>query len=340
MRIIHIVLTKSFSLEVIIMKRFLSVVLTISVFALCSCTVKKADTFDSKAIDNGYNNYLAGGKMAYKDNNLYVNFVADNYKTFGIYRFNNSGATQVLTDNANIGDNIVECPVFYQIDNKIYVPEDDGFAVYNETEDKLIESSLDASFDYFFCDLKISWKDGSMTVSYKDNPKYTIKESVYDFYVSGNKIYIINDDGWLYCNDATKGNSKSTFLNYLTESYVNFIYVCADKVFFDFSAADYDEYETGLYCYSIAEDKFSLVLKGEVNCLNSYGDTLYIATDKGISMYYSDEVTEITNRSAKEIYLLDEDWIYAVQNDAGNVYRVSLDGKTVETIDFLSNMHS
>ena len=129
-------------------------------------------------------------------------------------------------------------------------------------------------------------------------------------------------------------------MNYLTESYVNFIYVCADKVFFDFSAADYDEYETGLYCYSIAEDKFSLVLKGEVNCLNSYGDTLYIATDKGISMYYSDEVTEITNRSAKEIYLLDEDWIYAVQNDAGNVYRVSLDGKTVETIDFLSNMHS
>lgn len=132
----------------------------------------------------------------------------------------------------------------------------------------------------------------------------------------------------------TKGKAKSTFLNYLTESYVDFVHVCSDNVYFNFSAADYDEYETGLYGYSIAEDKFNLVLKGEVNCLNSYDDTLYIATDKGIYKYDSNEVTKITNRSAKEIYLLDEDWIYAVENDAGEVYRVSLNGETVERIDF------
>lgn len=304
---------------------------------LCSCTVKKATIFNSKALDNGYNNYLAGGRMAYKDNNLYVNFVADNYKTLGIYRFNNSGVKQVLTDSVNFGDNAVESPYFYQLDNKIYATKNDRFAVYDETEDKLTESSQNTSFDYFDDNLKISWKDGSMTVSYKDNPEYAIEESVYDFYVSGNKIYIINDDGWLFCNDATKGNAKSTFLNYLIESYVDFIHVCADKVFFSYSAAYNDEYETGLYCYSIAEDKFSIVLREEINCLNSYGETLYIATDKGIYKYDSDEITEIANRSAKKIYLLDEDWIYAVQNDAGNVYRVSLDGATVEVVDYLSN---
>lgn len=324
------------------MKKIFSFILILSLLALCSCTTKKATTFNSKAIDNGYNNYLAGGRMAYKDNNLYVNFISDNYlisddtTSLGIYKFNNSGVTKVMTDAVKIDDYNFEYPFFYQFDDKIYVTatQNGKFAVYNEAEDKFTDSGQDTSFDYYSDDLRIFSEAGRVTVRYKDNPEYTIEESVYDFYVSGNKIYIINDDGWLYCNDVTKGNAKSTFLNYLTESYVDFIHVCADKVFFNFSAADYDEYETGLYCYSIAEDKFSLVFKGEVNCINSYGDTLYIAADKGIYKYDSDDVTEITNRSAKKIYLLDEDWIYVVQNDAGNVYRISLDGATVETIDF------
>lgn len=136
----------------------------------------------------------------------------------------------------------------------------------------------------------------------------------------------------------TKGESKSTFLNYLTESYINFLHVCGNNIYFYFDEGDYEDDKTGLYCYSVSKDSYELVLEGEINCLNSFDDMLYIATDKGIFRYNSDEIIKITNRSAKEIYLLDEDWIYAVQNDAGNVYRVSLDGEKVEIVDFASKM--
>ena len=122
------------------------------------------------------------------------------------------------------------------------------------------------------------------------------------------------------------------FVSYLTDSNSNYLHICGDKVYFDHNKEDHARYESGLYCYSLKDDEFKLVFEfeDEINCLNSYNDKLYIATDEGIFTLDG----KITDRSAKSIYLLDEDWIYAVENEKGNVYRVSLDGKTVEKIGF------
>lgn len=315
-------------------KLICAMMLLLSAAVLCSCTAERAAVFDSKSIDNGYNNYLAGGNMAYKDNNLYVNFISDGYKALGTYKFNNDGVSQVLSGESVIGSYAFEVPEFYQLGNKIYAI-DDRVYIYDEAEDKLTESEYGGIYDYISEDLSVVKDGNELTVKYKDKPGYTI-ENVYDFYVAGNIIYSVNYDGWLYRNDVTEGNSKSTFMNYLTESYTRFLHVCGDNVYFYLDAANYDEHETGLYCYSIAEDSYKLILKGEVNCLNSFGDVLYIAAKNGIYRYNAGEPEKITSRGAKEIYLLDEDWIYAVQNDAGNVYRVSLDGEKMEMIDFVA----
>ena len=77
------------------MKKIFSVVLILSLLALCSCTTKKATTFNSKAVDNGYNNYLAGGRMAYKDNNLYVNFISGSFSS--LYNLQSS-SIKILID--------------------------------------------------------------------------------------------------------------------------------------------------------------------------------------------------------------------------------------------------
>lgn len=150
------------------MKKVLSFFLILSMLVLCSCTAKKATTFNSKAVDNGYNNYLAGGKMAYKDNNLYVSFISynalisDSTDSLGIYRFNNSGVKQVLTDAVKIDDHNFEIPYFYQTDDEIYATKYGGFAVYDATADELKESSKNADVDYFDDDIEISLKADEM----------------------------------------------------------------------------------------------------------------------------------------------------------------------------------
>ena len=312
------------------MKKLLCVIIALSALVLSSCT-PKATRFDSKSIDNGYNNYLAGGKMAYLNNNLYISYIHDGYITLGTYKFNNDGVTNVLRDKNKLGEYAFLTPNFYQYDGKLYVTSmDDGIYIYDEATDNLNLCYEDEYIpNYFTDDLKVNW-DGTLRIKYRDNPEYTIDEA-FPYYVSDNKVYYMNVGGSLYVYDGEK-SAESEFVSYLTDSNSNYLHICGDKVYFDHNKEDHARYESGLYCYSLKDDEFKLVFEfeDEINCLNSYNDKLYIATDKGIFTLDG----KITDRSAKSIYLLDEDWIYAVENEKGNVYRVSLDGKTVEKIGF------
>ena len=312
------------------MKKLLCVIIALSALVLSSCT-PKATRFDSKSIDNGYNNYLAGGKMAYLNNNLYISYIYDGYITLGTYKFNNDGVTNILSDKNKLGEYAFLTPNFYQYDGKLYVTSmDDGIYIYDEATDNLNLCYEDEYIpNYFTDDLKVNW-DGTLRIKYRDNPEYTIDEA-FPYYVSDNKVYYMNEGGSLYVYDGEK-SAEPEFVSYLTDSNSNYLHICGDKVYFDHNKEDHARYESGLYCYSLKDDEFKLVLEfeDEINCLNSYNDKLYIATDIGIFTLDG----KITDRSAKSIYLLDEDWIYAVENEKGNVYRVSLDGKTVEKIGF------
>ena len=312
------------------MKKLLCVIIALSALVLSSCT-PKATRFDSKSIDNGYNNYRAGGKMAYLNNNLYISYIYDGYITLGTYKFNNDGVTNILSDKNKLGEYAFLTPNFYQYDGKLYVTSmDDGIYIYDEATDNLNLCYEDEYIpNYFTDDLKVNW-DGTLRIKYRDNPEYTIDEA-FPYYVSDNKVYYMNEGGSLYVYDGEK-SAEPEFVSYLTDSNSNYLHICGDKVYFDHNKEDHARYESGLYCYSLKDDEFKLVLEfeDEINCLNSYNDKLYIATDIGIFTLDG----KITDRSAKSIYLLDEDWIYAVENEKGNVYRVSLDGKTVEKIGF------
>ena len=312
------------------MKKLLCVIIALSALVLSSCT-PKATRFDSKSIDNGYNNYRAGGKMAYLNNNLYISYIYDGYITLGTYKFNNDGVTNILSDKNKLGEYAFLTPNFYQYDGKLYVTSmDDGIYIYDEATDNLNLCYEDEYIpNYFTDDLKVNW-DGTLRIKYRDNPEYTIDEA-FPYYVSDNKVYYMNEGGSLYVYDGEK-SAEPEFVSYLTDSNSNYLHICGDKVYFDHNKEDHARYESGLYCYSLKDDEFKLVFEfeDEINCLNSYNDKLYIATDEGIFTLDG----KITDRSAKSIYLLDEDWIYAVENEKGNVYRVSLDGKTVEKIGF------
>lgn len=302
------------------------------IFTNCSCNIKTATTFNSKSIINSYNNYLAGGKIAYVNNNLYVTYISNDYINLGTYKFNDTGISQVMGDVSKIGSYAVETPSFYQFNDNLYVVAEEIFT-YDEVNDKLRECQCDYITPYFTNDLKVGWKENMLTVSYKDNPDFVIEEA-HTYYVDDYKIYFTNTDGWLYFVDVTKGSSPE-FLSYLSESPLKLLHVCDDKVYFDCDSEYNDKFKTGLYCYNVEKGNCELILEGTINRLNSYNNVLYIATDDGIFNCKNNKVSRIINRSAKTIYLLDEEWIYAVQNDAGNVYRVSLDGKMVEIVDFM-----
>ena len=310
------------------MKKLLSAILVLAMLVLCSCNTPLATNFDSKRIDNSYNNYIVGGRMAYLNNNLYICYNVDDYMTLGIYKLNNNGSSPILEDEYKLGDYAFETPSFYPYNDKLYVIDiDRGVLLYDEANDKLADCEYDTIPAYFTDDLKVGW-NGGLSICYKDKPEIVV-EDAYEYYVSDNKVYYVNSDGWLYCLDVEKSDEPE-FLSYLYKSPQNHIHVIEGKVYFDHDK-DYNErYQTGLYCYSQNDNTIELVLEGEINCLNSYDDVLYIATDKGIFT----EEKQITTRSAKELYLLDEDWIYAIEDDAGHPYRVSFDGENIEKIDF------
>lgn len=325
------------------MKKFIVVLLFILItLSLISCeNISKATSFDSKAINNGYNNYIAGGNIAYQNNNLYVNFLSHNYKTLGTYKFSKNGVQQIFTENNSIGDYSINHPFFYQTDNNIYVINNGSFMEYDNSKNELTQIKLNydsfSNTSYFSEDLTVIEDDNGIHVKSKDNYEYTIDDQFYKFYVYKNKIYLINFDGYLYYNDITKKNPDCVFLNDLTKTQCDLFEVCGDYIYFYSNTSDYDEYETGLYRYSIIENKFDIILSGEINCLNSFNDQMYFSTNNGIYKDDIKEISKLTSRSAKEIYLLDEEWIYAIQNDAGNVYRISLDGKKIEMIDFIKS---
>jgi hypothetical protein len=309
---------------------FISILLLIS---LTSCNTNIAQTYNSQFIDNGYNNSRYGGRMAYLDGDLYITFIShNNLKTFGTYKFNNDGVTQVLTDNNNLGDDFTGAPYFYQTSDKIYVLQNGKITDIDGNTSELDSYFLDDSAQIYISNTLLAYVDESefLHIKYKDNETYSLEEQIDSYYIYDNIVYFFDIDGKLYMNELTKGNPKSTLIDKLF--FVDQFIYCNGDIYF---VSDLDKDESGLYKYSLKENKYDLVAKGEINSINSYNNVIYYSTNSGVFSYKDGDITKITGRSAIEIYLLDEDYIYAVENSAGNVYRVTLDGTKTEGITFM-----
>lgn len=324
------------------MKKVSVVLLLLAVLLLCSCNIKVAKSYESKQIENGYNNFLSGGKMAYFDNNLFLVHNFGNMFTFGAYKINNSGYSEIF-DNDD-GYDAINNPVFYQYNNELYSLNYGTTKImkYNEETKSLKESEFDFTvYGYKFYladDLVVYYSDTDeignyyLSVRYKNYNEFILDKKVVDFYVYNNIIYFISSDNWLYSYDVEKSTSKCEFISRLDDGYSSFFRICNGYCYFEKFGSNNSSMEDGIYRFSLDDNSYELVTKKEVVSVNTYNDIFYFVTDDGVYMDNGNECEKISDLIVQEIYILDEDWLYGVDDYNGKVYRISLDRKDVELV--------
>lgn len=326
-------------------KIFLSLML-LPMFFLSSCGNSIAKDFNSKPVDNGYNNYLAGGKMAFFDNDLYLVYNIQAAYSLGTYKINSKGSEKIFDNGDLMVGSSLDDKRLYQLNNQLYTLDytSGDIQKYNNNENKLEKSNYnftdDSNLFYLSDDLKVyvaSSNDNGFTlgIMYKDNKQFTLDATVTDFYVYENTIYYINTDGWLYSFDVTNPNAKSEFISKLADGDNSFFTICNGYCYYD-RRFDLEgtSLKAGIYRYSIDDDESEYMVNEEIKGYNSYNQFYFVSTN-GVFCDDGKTTKKISNISADELYILDEDWIYTVDNNKGEIFRISLNGKTTEKIAFV-----
>ena len=321
------------------MKRIFSIIISVVILCCClsSCFYNKAGDFTAKFVDNGYNNYNAGGDMAYVDGTLYINSVNRFMNKKNSVLINGKEVKSLFASN-DFDSYLLPIMVMrqYYINGKHYMVRKGELLEWNDSKGDFVptETEFNNILDcpYIDNDLQV-WHDGKgICVKYKDNKKYIITMFCYEYHVSDNKIFIIDTDGWLYINDVTKGSPECYLESKLMrESTYEENISCNDYFYYGFYPGIGRQDKKGLYAYSLNDKKYRLVVEGEVKSLNAYNNAVYAAMGDGIYKVVKDNSQRISGISAEEIYILDEKWVYAM-NYYGEVYRVSQDGVETEKV--------
>ena len=322
-------------LSILIVVIFLSVT-----FSGCS-NYKTAISFKEEKVENSYNNYLAGGNLAYCDNALYYfNNAFDRALRTKAYKFTDKGRTNMLGDK--------KIPAlyfkgFYELDNKIYsFLEDDTFlSVYDSGNRKFVKSDFDikTKYDYYLSEkLIISYKNSkTLKVYYKEKTYAVILESGIDrFYPVDEIIYLQNNNGALYSYNLKTPDKAPEFIDELADggSYKVFS-VCGGYVYYDYDKEDGD-ITNGLYRFSLKDESHKLVTDKEVSCVNSLNGKFYFVADGNLYLDNPQrESDRITDLKTKNIYIFDNKWIYLDDNN-DNVFRVNTQSGVIERIDVLT----
>lgn len=320
-------------------KLSLLLILLISVvFASCS-NYQTAQSFSGVAVDNGYNNFLAGGKLAYFDNALYCVYNTNGgIDNIGMYKITDN-ATESLFDSDS--DSLYDFNVqLYQYNNKLYsfVGDSKNLQVYSEQKKafKNCNIKVKSSTEYFLSDdLIIYYADNqNIKIKYKNKKEYTLNFDADRFYPVDNMLYIQNDKGWLYGYNLDTPKKEPEFIDYLAdERQGNIFSVCGGYVYYDYSGDSLDERTDGLYRYSLKNKKSELVTDSDVSCVNFYnGEFYFVADNRAYLNKYDEAPKKLTDIKVDEIYILDENLIYLYDNN-GNIYRITTDGNTVEKIE-------
>lgn len=297
----------------------------------------EASNYNYESVDNGQNNFLAGGNMAFKDNTLYVSAVSDVSQKSKTLAINNKGVKLLNTTNDSKGY-IFGIPTFYQTKDKLYV---DGYEL-NTNDNSLKKADKKTinnlyNLDYLSDDLVVeSLTYGSkLKITYHEKT-YTLKQDYRNLCVGNNKVYCIDSDEELYCFDPEKRKRFEYFADTMRDSDLLF-WACGGCVYYNAIGEPNSQYgddraDSGLYCYCEKNKSHKLIIQGGIKSLNSYDDTLYVAADSGVYKCKKDKVKKLCGEKADEIYILDKTWIYGLNRSNATVFRVAQNGSKTERV--------
>ncbi len=297
--------------------------------------------FESKAADNGFHNYMAGGMLAYKDNTLYIENQFGNGNNLGLYAVNKDFAEKVHsgTMSESDKDRSMSRPPFgmYLYGGKIYVSDkynkDKSVKFFDESARKLTDSKLGIEVNgeqMYISDNLLVWADcdnyGKLNVKY--NGKQTVLEDeTHSFDVADGKILYINSFGNLY--SYSPETAKKELIAKKDRSDINYSpekMICGNGYCYLSSGES-------LICYSFdsGEFEYTTLLKEKVNSFNSYNGRTYAAVDSGVYSLEKGESRIISNIKAGQVYIFDEDYIF-IRDDYGKVIRLNPETGAEDTI--------
>lgn len=331
------------------MKKAISSLMAVLLLALTltGCiNAEPATDFSAKEIDNGYYNFLNGGKLAYHDHNLY--YVAENeilMTYYHTYIINESGDEKMFADDHS-GDWSVASPKLYQSGDKLFVLNYDENYVEKVYQYQYDTKELELSLEWFYDGPGTAWArydseqlsvwadyddngDSVLTVRYRDNDPYQIKDFD-DFTVYHDVIYYW-DRGSIYRNDPAKDEKSECFLE-LKDSPYSFL--ASDRYCYytvEAPESDYDNAVAALYRYSFDDKKKVKLGKKDIRSMNVIGDHLYCGGENGVYTDDGKELKKISDIHAREVYIVDEKWIYLTDDDM-HLYRITHDGSVTEQV--------
>ncbi len=317
------------------MKKIICCILLLCViFSFPSCNnYEIADSFIENKIENGYNNFLAGGSLCLVNGKLYsynLNALV-NKKAIVITP---EKSVEMLSQKNQAFLGIITR--FYQYDNAIYSFNDNSERLYqyNFIDKKFVKSNLKIKkcLDYYLDnDLFVYYADNDkLCIRYKDKEKI-LDLNVYRFFLMGKTIYLLTDEGSLYTYDLLSPKNNCKYLTELADDAVGDVFtVCYNYIYY----VNYnnDKNTNELWKYSLIDKTKKRIVDKNVKSVNMYDKSFYYIVDNNL---YVDSVKgnpqKVTDVSADEIYIFGDKWIYLKDLD-GRIYRSTHDGKITEKV--------
>lgn len=304
-----------------------------------SCVSQTAAGFSAKAYDNGYLNYIAGGRLAYINHNLYYVAINKNMRRYNnIYIIDEQGNTETIDSDIIHSGSDFNVPRLYQYKDKLYVnnyQQDFRYYEYIFHTGKLKESNVNIQ-DYYSEDFSAYsvWDNKGyfpITVECQGQEVYKIKKSN-SFTVFQGMIYYTSD-GSLY-KKLPSADNKAERISMLNGD--PWIKLVNENFCYYVDADEYNVTSDVLYRYSFDSKKQDKIYHGEVNSINTIDGYTFFSTKKGVFRDDGESCEKISDIIAEDVYIVDNEWIYLTDRNE-NLYRITHDGSITEQIEIDDN---
>ena len=326
------------------MKKKISLLIcsALSLGLLCSCGIEPAEDFDSSPVENAYNNYHNGGKLAFKDGNLYlVNTFLDNAES-GVYKINADGFENFYPLDSFTDDTFPEFMSLYNTDGKFYAKNlnenklcifDESSKSFNSSEYdlKLENNSFYLGKDYVVAPDSFN-EDGVELKVVKDGKSQKIDYTFVNYYIADDKIYGSGTDEKMCCYDISSekfDEVAKVWIDPMTDKFFAANGYC-------YSHDETGSSGTGFYRHDVKQGTELLLTDKTVNAINGYESKVYLSTDDGIYCFDGTNTARISDLKADELYIVDSDWLYALNTKTGELYRISMGNGKTEVVNWFS----
>lgn len=218
-------------------------------------------------------------------------------------------------------DNYEESIYQYDANEKLTqrIDVDDGILTYYEKHLR-VESTYDDK------------GDSLMNVFYRDRNSYQL-HSFDGFIIYHDKIYLW-ERGRIYCNNPEIGSDTELITEF---GFFPDILLVNDHYCYGYTSCNYENnYKPTLYCYSFERNKKKKLYEKRILSMNTIDDQVFFCAEDGVYTADGKECRKVSDIQAKEIYIVDEKWIYLI-DDNTNLYRITHDGLITEQIEIDDN---